>query len=95
MFKYGYSNYSLKTFANKDDVITNIEVKNGTKDTRNLDLTLEDSISGLIKSNLNIPDSTITLNDNISAPIAKGTVLGTVSYTIDNTTYTKKFTCFT
>ena len=89
LFKYGYSNYSVKTFANKDDVITNIEVKNGTKDTRNLDLTLEDSISGLIKNNLNIPDSTITLNDNISAPIAKGTVLGTISYTIDNNTYTK------
>ena len=89
LFKYGYSNYSMKTFANKNDVITNIEVKNGTKDTRNLDLTLEDSISGLIKKNLNIPDSTITLNDNISAPIAKGTVLGTISYTIDNNTYTK------
>ena len=89
LFKYGYSNYSIKTFANKDDIINSIEVKNGSKDTRNLDLVLEDSISGLIKNNQNIPDASVTLNDNISAPIAKGNILGTVTYTIDNNTYTK------
>ena len=89
LFKYGYSNYSVKTFANKDDIIKNIEVKNGTKETRNLDLILEDSISGLLKNDENIPDASITLNDNISAPIAKGTVLGTISYNIDNMQYTK------
>lgn len=89
LFKYGYSNYSVKTFANKDDIIKNIEVKNGTKETRNLDLILEDSISGLLKNGENIPDASITLNDNISAPIAKGTVLGTISYNIDNMQYTK------
>lgn len=89
LFKYGYSNYSVKTFANKDDIIKNIEVKNGTKETRNLDLILEDSISGLLKNSENIPDASITLNDNISAPIAKGTVLGTISYNIDNMQYTK------
>lgn len=89
LFKYGYSNYSVKTFANKDDIIKNIEVKNGTKETRNLDLILEDSISGLLKNGENIPDASITLNNNISAPIAKGTVLGTISYNIDNMQYTK------
>lgn len=89
LFKYGYSNYSVKTFANKDDIIKNIEVKNGTKETRNLDLILEDSISVLLKNGENIPDASITLNDNLSAPIAKGTVLGTISYNIDNMQYTK------
>lgn len=89
LFKYGYSNYSIKTFANKDDVIKSIEVKNATKDTKNLDLILEDSISGLIENTSNIPEASIILNDNISAPIAKGSILGTVSYTIDNNIYTK------
>ena len=73
----------------ESDIIKNIEVKNGTKETRNLDLILEDSISGLLKNGENIPDASITLNDNISAPIAKGTVLGTISYNIDNMQYTK------
>ena len=89
LFKYGYSNYSIKTFANKDDIIKNIEVKNGTKKTRNLDLTLEDSISGLVKNNENLPNASIVLNDTISAPISKGTILGTISYTVGNNTYTK------
>lgn len=89
LFKYGYSNYSIKTFANKDDIIKNIEVKNGTKKTGNLDLTLEDSISGLVKNNENLPNASIVLNDTISAPISKGTILGTISYTVGNNTYTK------
>ena len=89
LFKYGYSNYSIKTFANKDDIIKNIEVKNGTKKTRNLDLTLEDSISGLVKNNENLPNASIVSNDTISAPISKGTILGTISYTVGNNTYTK------
>lgn len=88
LFKYGYSNYSIKTFANKDDVVKSIEIKNGSKDSRNLDLTLEDSVSGLMKNGDDIPEGTITLNDNISAPIAKGTTLGTISYKIGDNNYT-------
>ena len=87
LFKYGYSNYSVKTFANKDDVIQNIEIRNATDDTKNLNLTLKDSISGLTKNDENIVNPTISLNDNISAPIAKGTVLGTVTYNVLGNTY--------
>ena len=89
LFKYGYSNYSIKTFANKDDVVKNIEVKNGSKATRNLDLILEDSISGLVKNSDDIPNSIITLKDNVSAPISKGTILGSITYKIGNNSYTK------
>lgn len=89
LFKYGYSNYSVKTFANKGDVIQSIEVKNGSKDTKNLDLVLDNSVSGLVKNSENMPNFSVTLNDNILAPIAKGTVLGTVSYTSNGITYTK------
>lgn len=89
LFKYGYSNYSNKTFANKNDIIKTIEIKNGTQSTRNLDLILEDSISGLIKNDSELPEPSIVLKDNISAPIASGTVLGTMTYTINNIQYTK------
>ena len=89
LFKYGYSNYSNKTFANKNDIIKTIEIKNGTQATRNLDLILEDSISGLIKNDSKLPEPSIVLKNNISAPIASGTILGTMTYTIDNIQYTK------
>ena len=89
LFKYGYSNYSIKTFANKDDVVKTIEVKNGSKDTRNLDLKLENDLSGLTKNNDEIPEATITLNDNISAPIATGAVLGSIAYKIGENSYTE------
>lgn len=89
LFKYGYSNYSVRAFANKGDVIKSIEVKNASKDTKNLDLVLEDTVSGLLKNSENIPDFSVTLNDKISAPIAKNTVLGTVNYTANGVTYTK------
>ena len=89
LFKYGYSNFSLRTFATKDDVLSTIEVSNGTKDTRNLDLVLEDSISGILNNSDDIPAPQITLKDNISAPIAKNTVLGTVTYSKGSISYTK------
>lgn len=89
LFDFGYSNYSIQPFAQKDDIIQNIEVKNGTKDTKSLDLILEDSISGLLAKNQEIPNPTIHLNDNITAPIAKNSVLGSITYTIDDVSYTK------
>ena len=42
-----------------------------------------------MKNNDDIPESTITLNDNISAPIATGTVLGSITYKIGENNYTE------
>ena len=89
LFNYGYSNFSIKTFAEKDDVIETIEVKNGSKDTKNLDLILEDSISGLIGNNDEVLNPNILLKENISAPIAKNSVIGTVTYSVGDISYTK------
>ena len=72
-----------------DDVIETIEVKNGSKDTKNLDLILEDSISGLIGNNDEVLNPNILLKENISAPIAKNSVIGTVTYSVGDISYTK------
>ena len=50
---------------------------------------MEDSISGLVKNSDDIPNSIITLKDNVSAPISKGTILGSITYKIGNNSYTK------
>ena len=89
LFKYGYSNFSLRTFATKDDILSSIEIANGTKDTRNLDLVLEDSVSGILNNSSDVPTPQITLKENVSAPIAKNAILGTVTYNIGSVSYTK------
>lgn len=87
LFKYGYANYSVRNFVDKDVNFTNIEIKNGSKDTRNLDLYTDSSVSGLLKNTDSIPEGKIELNNTISAPISKGTVIGSVTYTVGDNSY--------
>lgn len=89
LFEYGYSNFHQKTIAQKNDIITKIKIPNGTKETRELELVLEDSVSAIIKNDYENQNPTISLNENISAPIAKGQVLGTVTYETNKVKYTK------
>jgi D-alanyl-D-alanine carboxypeptidase len=53
-------------------------------------LCISDDITALIKQSENENDilPTITINENLSAPIAKGTVVGNVKYVIDDVEYT-------
>lgn len=90
LYEYGYNNYSIKNIVNTGDILTQIEVKNATKDTKNLDLMANTTISALInKSELDTNFSPeISLHENISAPIEQDTVLGTIKYTIDGIEYT-------
>ncbi len=87
LFKYGYANYSVRNFVDKDVNFTNIEIKNGSKDTRSLDLYTDSSVSGLLKNTDSIPEGKIELNNTISAPISKGTVIGSVTYTVGDNSY--------
>ena len=52
LYEYGYNNYSIKTILNTNDVVTQIEISNGTKDTKNLDLLANNTISTLLKNNI-------------------------------------------
>lgn len=90
LYEYGYNNYSLKTIANENDVATQIEVSNATKDTKQLDLLVSENINALInnsENNENV-EPNIILNDDIKAPIYKGDVLGKVSYSVNDVEYT-------
>ena len=89
LYEYGYNNYSIKTLVNTDDVVTQIEIPNATKDTKNLDLLASTSISALLENTLSkeeIPFE-IKLKENIKAPIEPFDNLGTISYTVDGTHY--------
>ena len=90
LYEYGYSNYSIKTIVNSNDLITSIKIDNATKDTKDLNLLSSGSISALINNNnnddLNI-ESEIILNNNISAPIEENEILGKIIYKIDGISY--------
>lgn len=89
LYNYGYDNYLMKTIINENDVGTQITVSNGTKDTKNLDLLVEKSVSALIaKADENNDwNPEITLNEKISAPITENDVLGKIEYEIDGIKY--------
>ena len=89
LFEYGFANYKIQKIASKNTVVKELVVGNATKDTQNLSLVLKDDITGLIPANVNLTDldSSIKLKDLIAAPIAEGTVLGKITYTIDGTEY--------
>ena len=89
LYEYGFNHFSLKNIANPGDVITEIEVSNGSPDTKSLNLAFADSIHALVyNSDLEtnyIPE--IQLNSTISAPITQGDVLGKAIYKIDGIEY--------
>ena len=89
LYDYGYANFSMKTIAQKSSVLKTITIPHATKETKNLDLLLEDNIVILSKndSSTNISPE-IFISDNLSAPISTNSVIGTATYTVDGTTYT-------
>lgn len=89
LFEYGFNNYKIQQIANANTSITEINIKNATKDTKKLSLLLKDNITCIapIDLNLNTLNYSIELNENILAPISQGDVLGKINYNIDGITY--------
>lgn len=89
LFNYDFDNYEKITLKEKNFKLENIEIKNATKDTKNLDVNIKDEIIVLKNKNLNkdeiLPE--IIYNDELIAPISKGESIGTVTYKIDNIEY--------
>ncbi len=90
LFNYAYNNFDFKKIANKGDVIAQTTIYNGTKDTKHLDIVLSKDVDALsfIDNESEKIQPIINLDKNISAPLAAGSVVGTVTYNILNTDYT-------
>ena len=89
LYNYTYSTYSIKTIAKQGDVIQNYDVKNGTKDTKNLDLILNEDLTALAKNDEQIATPEININEPIKAPITQGQKLGTATFKVNGEYYTK------
>lgn len=86
LFEYGFENYHNQQLSSKNQKITSITPKNAKKLLFNKDDTLNlvasETVNSLVQ-NGDTPafDEIISINNKVSAPIKKGDVLGTATYT--------------
>ena len=89
LYDFAFKNYLFRTVKSKDSIVKTVEVQGGTNSTKNLNVVIDSTISALISSD-DIYTSfipTISINE-LSAPISKGDVIGSISYDINEVTYT-------
>lgn len=92
MLNYAFSNYRLNQIIEKEDVITEIEVKNGRQNKISAS-TLED-ITDLLKNGENKNYSYNITKYNLKAPINKGDVVGNLEVLDDTGNLIKKVDLF-
>lgn len=94
LYEYGYNTYTIRKLREKGAIAKQIEVKNATRETKDLDLLINNDIDVLIKQkDLEAEfEPEIILNENISAPISQGEVLGKIKYKIEGVEYSQDIT---
>ena len=90
LFEFTYDNYSMKTISNYGDVVATLNVGKATKNTASLELIVDDTIQTIVPNDIDKNNifSTITINEDIVAPIEQNDVLGTITYYADGLVYT-------
>ena len=89
LFNYGFENYTNKNIIEANTIMKQLKIKNATKETKNLNIVVKDSISVMLPVNYDTSklQYSVELKENITAPIAKDSVLGKITYNIDGITY--------
>lgn len=92
LFDYAYNNYETKAFKKANSVIETKEIENATKETKNLDILIEDKLDVLCKKTEDLesikPKITYSQDFEFIAPIKKNTIVGKIEYEIDGIKYT-------
>jgi len=89
LFDYGFKNYVYKTLHTPNEIVKTIEIPNGTKETKNLDIAVKDKIEVLLKTDFDKQklEPKIEINPDLKAPISENSVIGKISYTINGEVY--------
>ena len=92
LFNYDYNNFERVIINEENSKLEEIEIKNATKDTKNLDVYIKESISIFKRKELALEDilPETAYKENLVAPIAKGQVVGQVRYNVDGVEYTSE-----
>ena len=89
LFNYAFDNYTVKKLYNENDVLKQIDISNATKETKTLDVIIQNSINVLVNKSTDtstlVPN--IEINSDLKAPITKNSIIGKITYTIDGTQY--------
>ena len=90
VLEYAYESNTIKTIAKAGTNIQTINIKNASKDTKKLNVILENDVIAVVnvENEENTIEPQIQINDKLKAPIEAGEVIGTVSYEIEGKTYT-------
>lgn len=88
LFNYALENYNEKIVSTPETIIKQIEIESSNNTKRTLDIMVEKEIKVTTVQDISTIVPEITINDNLQAPILKGSVVGKICYTIDNVTYT-------
>lgn len=89
LFNYGFENYSYKNLVTSNSIIDTIEIEGATKETKSLNALAKNNIDVLLKNDVNVYnlEPKISINSNLTSPISKDAVIGTISYEIAGNTY--------
>lgn len=92
LFDYAYDNFTLTKVKEKNTVVDTIEIENATKETKILDLLIDESITIMNNKSLDVDQiiPEIVLREEILAPIQKGEEIGTIKYKVDDIEYSAK-----
>ena len=82
LLDYGFSNYSYKQFATKGEFLKKQNIYKGLEPT--IDIIYDSNAGALVKKGEeNNIEETITINENIYAPISKGQKVGEITYNLN------------
>ena len=83
LLNYGFNNFGYTSLSNEGDIVQNIAIAKGT--VSNINAVFEKTTGSIVSKadNINI-ESTISINENISAPLSKGDVVGSVTFSLNN-----------
>lgn len=83
LLNYGFSNFTNISFGNKGDVIGKVSIQKGV--LSEINAIMEDDATLFIeKAKSSKVVQNISFNDRIEAPIEKGSVIGEITYSLDD-----------
>lgn len=89
LFNFAFDNYTTKSLGVQDQIFDKINISGATKDTKILDIVLENDINSFISvSELSTSlEPNVILKDDLKAPISKGDIIGSISYDVNGIIY--------
>lgn len=90
LFEYGFNTYTIQKIKEKNSILKEVEIQNGTKETKHLNALISEDISVMTKQShteLNLLP-VISIDDNLKAPISKGQIIGNITYSVEDISYT-------